>query len=281
VEAAEFLAQTGAQRIGRLRKRLGQAAANPGSEDAVHDLRVAVRRVLAWIAAWESVVGPAPGLQRARRSLKNLMSPLGRLRDAHVKREWIRRRVPTGDTASYRYAILVQSDVIGWEAKVRDLLGQRWPARIRIEVPTVRTRSRSGSDPKDEGRRLLETLANDVLRHRVDALDPADTAALHRMRLAFKRYRYSWEIFSPCFAGAGQATAKRYQALQTLLGTIHDCDVILREARWFRERVQPSARESVLEASFRRLRDEKFSEFRRIADSPRGLSRLLGPASLR
>ncbi len=276
MEAAGFLAETGRNRIGLFRDRLKEAAADPASEKAVHDLRVSIRRVLAWIAVREMLLGPDPGLREAGVSLKKLMSPLGRLRDAHVKRDAIRRRVPSGDRPSYLYAVLVASDVLRWEGRVRKLLRERRATKIRIRVPKKGVAPRRGIDVAAEGSRLLTQLAKDVARHREEALDPANPEALHRMRLAFKKYRYSWELLSPLFPRDGQATSKRYQAFQTLLGTIHDCDVILQEAAAFRKGTAAFRGESLLEASFRRLREEKFGEFRKVAGTAAGLSRVFG-----
>jgi CHAD domain-containing protein len=280
LKVAAFLADAGRERIGRFRDRLKEAAADPASEKAVHDLRVSVRRVLAWIAVRERLLGPDPDLQIARASLKKLMNPLGKLRDAHVKRDAIRRLVPSGDRPSYLYAVLVASDVLRWEGKVRRLLRGGWPARIRIRAPKRGIAPGAGNDLAAAASRLLSRLAKDVARHREAAQDPANPEALHRMRLAFKKYRYSWELLSPLLPRAGKAAAERYHAFQTLLGAIHDCDVILREAGAFRKDTAEFPEESTLEVSFRRLREEKFREFRRIAGTSRGLSRLFGTGAL-
>jgi CHAD domain-containing protein len=276
LEAAAFLAKTGNERIGRFRERLKEAAADPTSEKAVHDLRVSIRRVIAWTAVWEGLLGPDPVLREARASLKKLMSPLGKLRDAHVKRDAIRRHVPSGDRPSYLYAVLVASDVLRWEGRVRKILRERWPAEIRIRAPKKRVAPGSGIDVAAGASRLLAQLAKGVAKHRKAALDPAKPEALHRMRLDFKKYRYAAEVFSPLYPRAGKAAAKRHQAFQTLLGTIHDCDVVLAETGSFRKVIMESRGETTLEAAFRRLREEKFREFRRIAGNGAGFARMFG-----
>jgi CHAD domain-containing protein len=279
LQPAAFLSEAGEERISRFRERLREAASNPASVDAVHDLRVAIRRVLAWIAAWERLVGPHPGLREARASLKKLMTPLGRLRDAHVKRDAVRTNVPIGDRQSYLYALLVASDVARWERAVRTLLGERWPARIRLRVPKKGPAPEGGAEIAAEAAGLLEQLEQDVSKHREEALDPARPDALHRLRLAFKKYRYSWELFAPLLAQPVKSTAKRYHAFQTVLGTIHDCDVILREASSFREYAGVTGGESTLEAAFRRLREEKLGDLRRMAGTPARLARIFGRGS--
>ena len=276
MDAASFLAGSGKERIGRFRARLKRAAGNPASEEAVHDLRVSIRRLLAWIAAWEGLLGPDPGMGHARSSLEKLMSPLGKLRDAHVKRDWIRNLLPEGDAPSYRYAILVASDVLRRERACRRLLRERGPARIRIGIPEDPAAPGPGDDVRAAARRLLAGSAREVTRFRHDALDPANPAALHRMRLAFKRHRYLREVFAPLFPDAGGTVAKRHQDFQTLLGTIHDCDVILAESRSFMKGI-PGRRGggSAVETVFSRLREERFLEFRRVAGTARGLDGIL------
>lgn len=59
------------------------------------------------------------------------------------------------------------------------------------------------------------------------ALDPGAARAQHNLRIAAKRLRYVLELTEPCFgpeAGAVRGFAKE---LQTILGDLHDCDVML------------------------------------------------------
>jgi len=276
LEAAAFLAESGRKRSARVREHLKRAAANPSSDEAIHDLRVAIRRVLAWIAVRDAILGPDPGLRATRSSLKTLMIPLGKLRDAHVKRDWILQFVPEGDEPSYRYAVQVSSDILRWESRVRKCLGTRSTRRLRVTFP----RGTGGLGGRLEAAilapGLLGRLEREVSKHRDAALDPAHPEALHRMRLAFKKYRYAAEILLPLFPKATEETANRLHAFQTLLGTIHDFDVLLAEARDFRRDILGVATESVLENAFRRLREERFREFHEIAGPPDSLAGVFG-----
>jgi len=266
LEVAAFLSEAGRARIDLFRKRLGRATADPASEEAIHDLRVSIRRVLAWTAVREALLGPDRDLREARSSLKALMSPLGKLRDAHVKRDLIRTILPKGDESSYLYALRLAGDVQRREEKVRRLLGRKSARRIRVPLPPARTGRGSGADVSVAGLRHLSMLGRAVRKHRKGAVDPSNPEALHRMRLAFKKYRYAAEVFYPLFPRAGKTIAKRHQAFQTLLGTIHDCDVILLDVRSFREGCLGEKAECALETAVRALRSEKFRDFLRIPD---------------
>jgi CHAD domain-containing protein len=266
LEAAAFLAETGWARIDLFRKRLGRAAADPASEEVIHDLRVSIRRVLAWIAVRDALLGPDRDLRAARSSLKTLMSPLGKLRDAHVQRDMIRTILPKGDEPSYLYAVLVAGDVQLREEKVGVLLGRKSARRIRVPLPTGRTGRGSGADASVAALRHLSMLGRAVRKHGKDALDPSNPDALHRMRLAFKKYRYAWEVLEPLLPRAARTGGKRLHDFQTLLGTIHDCDVILVDVRSFRDGCLGEKEECALETAVRALRSEKFREFERIAE---------------
>ena len=276
MEAAAFLAESGRKRSARVREHLKRAAANPASDEAVHDLRVAIRRVLAWIAVRDALLGPDRRLREARSSLKALMTPLGKLRDAHVKRDWIRNVVPEGDESSYRYAVKVSSDVLRWEARARERLGAESTRRLRIPLPKGAGDLGGQLEAATLASNLLGELEREVSKRRDAALDPGHPEALHRMRLAFKKYRYAAEILLPLFPKATEKTAKRLHAFQTLLGTIHDFDVILAEARAFRRDLPGEPPECTIETAFRRLREEKFREFQDVAGTPDALAGVFG-----
>jgi CHAD domain-containing protein len=276
VEATAFLEESGRTRATWFREQLKRASADPTEDEAIHDLRVAIRRVLAWISVRNALLGPDMRLREARSPLKTLMNPLGKLRDAHVKRDWIRNVVPEGDEPSYLYAVQVASDVLRWESRVRKRLGARSTRRLRVPLPRGTGGPGSRLEAAILAPDLLVRLEREVSKHREAALDPAHPEALHRMRLAFKKYRYAAEVLLPLFPKATEETAKRLHAFQTLLGTIHDFDVILAEARAFRRDIPGVTAESTIEIAFRRLREERFPEFREIAGTPESLATVFG-----
>lgn len=62
------------------------------------------------------------------------------------------------------------------------------------------------------------------------ALDPGAGRAQHDLRIAAKRLRYVLELTEPCFGPEAGATRGFAKELQTVLGDLHDCDVMLPEA---------------------------------------------------
>jgi hypothetical protein len=80
----------------------------------------------------------------------------------------------------------------------------------------------------DNVERIVRVRLDELCSFIPAALDPAEVAALHDMRIAAKRLRYVLETTAePCFGPYAQKAAKRTKDVQDLLGEIHDCDVTL------------------------------------------------------
>src|SRR5258708_31620380 len=79
----------------------------------------------------------------------------------------------------------------------------------------------------DGAERISRVRLDELVSCVPEALDPAETTALHDMRIAAKRLRYVLELCGFCFGSYARTAAKRTKELQDLLGEIHDCDVML------------------------------------------------------
>lgn len=84
----------------------------------------------------------------------------------------------------------------------------------------------SGPLPPNAAR--IVSIRLDELRDLVDlALAPAASEAQHDMRIAAKRLRYVLEIFEPCLGEEAKAARDAAKRLQSVLGDLHDCDLML------------------------------------------------------
>ncbi len=59
------------------------------------------------------------------------------------------------------------------------------------------------------------------------ALAPDASEDQHDMRIAAKRLRYVLEIFAPCLGEEAEAARRAAMRLQSVLGDLHDCDLML------------------------------------------------------
>lgn len=254
---ASFLEKTGKARLSRYRSCLEKASLRPGEKE-IHDLRVSIRRLQSFSDVAASISGKEPFPARDRKRIKDLMRPLGKLRDAQVKILRLRKIAPTGEEATYLYALSVRSDADRWEDRIREILRDGSRTRFRDRKPSRALAPGSGRNLRERARSVLRKLEESVESSREKARDEANVEALHRMRLAFKKYRYSVEILAPLFPSVTAELLKRLHAFQTLLGDLHDLDVLLEEAEHFRRRVLELQTESVLESRVRGIRRREF-----------------------
>ncbi len=92
----------------------------------------------------------------------------------------------------------------------------------------------------------------DELRGFADAaLSPDASAAQHDMRIAAKRLRYLIEIFAGCIGAEAEEARRAAKRLQSTLGDLHDCDLMLPKV----EAIPAAA------AVLRRRRERLFQEF--------------------
>lgn len=273
-----FLPEAGAKRLRRLLAALRRAAGNPG-EEAVHDLRVAIRRMLAFLdLAAPLSGGERPHPPEPKRTLLRLMRPLGRLRDAHVKLLRLKALAPTADPGTRLYALAVRSDAEKWERLAARALTRAKPARIRKAFRALPLSPRPAADLETPALAILRAREAEVARIAEEHLGDPSPDSLHELRLAFKAYRYTAEALSPLLPGLTPEAGDRLHAFQTLLGDLHDFDVLLAEAARFRLRVLGSPGpaldiETAVE-SVRRDSDHALLEMLRGGEGVSGLFRL-------
>ncbi|WP_437610462.1 CHAD domain-containing protein [Sorangium sp. So ce834] len=123
--------------------------------------------------------------------------------------------------------------------------------RLRLEPYLARLERRISR--KKAKKRGAEALARRAIRDALEdvralaASDPSDGAAMHALRIRFKRLRYSAETFSPLFGQRAERTAKSASRLQRRLGQLHDVDEAVAQMTKAEE-LSPDDRAAVVEA---------------------------------
>ncbi len=108
----------------------------------------------------------------------------------------------------------------------------------------------SGSLRPNVGRIVAVRL--DELRGFADAaLSPGASEAQHDLRIAAKRLRYVLEIFASCLDGEAKAARDAAKRLQSVLGDLHDCDLMLSKVEHI----------GSVEAVLRQRRERLFHDF--------------------
>jgi CHAD domain-containing protein len=125
----------------------------------------------------------------------------------------------------------------------------------------VKARAIEGLDPAGPLRpnvaRIVSVRLDDLRAFVDDALAPDASKAQHDMRIAAKRLRYVLEIFAPCLGEEAETARRAAKQLQSVLGDLHDCDLMLAKV----ERI------GSLATILRRRRRRLFQEFVKLWQS--------------
>lgn len=205
----------------RVVKELENVRKSP-DPDAVHDLRVAIRRCRSIGSVMEEV-DLDPAWPEMRKTAKKLFWGLGELRDAHVLEEWVQKLGP--DTDPVRAQLLStfeenenQLTTVAlrqaekFDEKNWKRLGRRLRSRQRL-VPVGGLAAECLALERLEEAKALHTVA----------LRSEKAKSWHALRIGLKKLRYTVEGFLPQHYEAWGQDLKR---VQDLLGDVHDLDVL-------------------------------------------------------
>ena len=119
----------------------------------------------------------------------------------------------------------------------------------------MKARRVKGLDPggalRPNAARIVGTRLDELRGFADEALAPDASAAQHDMRIAAKRLRYVLEIVGPCIGEEAKAARDAAKRLQSALGDLHDCDLMLPKV----EQIGSAA------ALLRKRRKRLFNEF--------------------
>ncbi|WP_437636027.1 CHAD domain-containing protein [Sorangium sp. So ce854] len=279
ISAADFLGPVLLSCIERVRadarRVVATSAQGEGAEpdvEAVHDFRVALRRLRTLLKPARRIYGKRR-LRPIADGLRAFARATGTLRDEEVLREtltelelgdearaaidaWIARRAQREHEARAYIVDLLRRDRPGDAPVTGDAGAPQADApagkRLRLERYLARLERRV-SRRKKAKRRGAEALARRAIGDALDDVralattDPSDGAAMHELRIRFKRLRYSAETFAPLFGERAERTAKSASRLQRRLGQLHDVDEALAQMTGA-EGLSPDERAAVTDA---------------------------------
>ena len=197
------------------------------SEEAVHDLRVATRRLLA-VLDIVRVLDPHPGLQKARRSLKIQVDDLDDLRDVQVMLVEISETIDNfSDLKSF------ETHLQGREKRLLRLARKRINAlklsEFKKRIEEISESLKKPTDNDTSRVQSYQAVDNTYLKTmqafvQVDASQPS---TIHRLRLAFKKFRYMVEVIQPMIPDYPELHLEHMHAYQSAMGDIQDIEVFL------------------------------------------------------
>jgi len=192
----------------------------------VHDLRVSIRRLRAHFRAVRLIL---PGFEdrRAVVGLRRLMRHLSRFRDLQVQQAMAGKLLAENPCLS-DYMQRLEEDEISATRLLAEALAS---FSEDLVADAVSTACRGLDEARSRGpdmRRLAGRLAG---RHQRlialrSAADPSDPATIHRLRVAFKKYRYLVEPLARFSGNPDPAVLARMHDLQGAMGDVQDLAVL-------------------------------------------------------
>ena len=201
------------------------------SEEAVHDLRVATRRLISTLDLVDRI-RPEADLRQARRALKRHLDMFGPLRDVQVQLLTIAKLLSSFPELQGFYDFLAKR-----ERKLTRRLGRELErvktGKIRKSVAVAARQLEALPDTpaiqranRAEAIMAIETAFNRVVE-RKQAITPTDGPSIHRMRVTFKKFRYMVESLAPLRGYTTSKQLKAMNAFQGSMGDIQDAEVLL------------------------------------------------------
>jgi CHAD domain-containing protein len=190
--------------------------------DAVHDLRVAIRRCRT-MADVLSEVNPSSGWRKLKKTSRDMFHKLGLLRDVQVECDWVKKLAPARDPI--RRALLQH---LGTREKQfrkasREALHQFDRKEWKKWQRKLPEKARFFPLESVVYQRLALARLHEVVQLYQAARRGRSRIAWHRLRIGLKRFRYTVENFLPQRSEVWIEDLKR---LQDLLGEAHDLDVL-------------------------------------------------------
>lgn len=232
-------------------------------DEAIHDMRVALRRLRVVLKLSRRLFGRFH-VDAIRASFTRVHRASGVLRDEEVLREtltglelhedaldrWIARRARNEERLRAIIEHRLRMGHLRQPLRALDAL-------LTLPVPPRRRRALAPFARKAVEKALAEVDDKRALAR------PDDVLAMHALRIAYKRLRYTTEIFAPALPPNLASLAEPSARFQKRLGEIHDLDVA--RAVITRARALPAPVRTHVLAAIERERAAKVELYRRDA----------------
>jgi CHAD domain-containing protein len=224
---AKYAEAEAKDRLKIVSKNLRKTRKHPDDAEAIHDLRVAIRRYTQCLRTFIDVFDPAAA-RKIRRGLRKLMDRCGNVRNLDVATE-VLETAGTPPAGSLKKDLRKQRKAA--ERDLRSALDE-WQARKTprqwqhsLESKAKRKEAKQLSVPL-KARAVMPSLAEELFLAGARAANPkANPEKIHEFRLLTKRFRYALELFRPVYEPGLEAKLEELRNLQDRLGAINDCAI--------------------------------------------------------
>jgi len=204
------------------------------SNEAVHNLRVATRRMLALIQLLNSI-SPRPRLRKLMRAFKDQLDEFDNLRDTQVILDEVSKLIhelPQLNDFQKHLQFAEEKLLRKLRKEIKQLESSEISKRIRKTHVAIEAETNN-----DLSSQLMQVVDDVYLitQQRLGWVDLTRSATIHRMRIAFKALRYMIEIVHPLLNDFPIENLKRMNGYQSLMGEIQDAEVFAQKLADFSE----------------------------------------------
>ena len=200
------------------------------SENSVHELRVETRRMLALGTLFRAMWWD-DRLAEIERCLKRMFKRLSRLRDTHVQLMFVeeaQERFP--ELAKFHKALAKREVRLTrrLEASVDKFPLRRVQKLVRSVRKNHRSRRKRASSHHNEWSRVCRHL-DDTFKRVTELrseINPQDSVTIHRVRVAFKKFRYLVELLQSMLTGVTAHQIEAMHDYQSMMGEIQDVETL-------------------------------------------------------
>ena len=216
----------------RSQSELAKFAAR-GDRARAHDLRVALRRLLAVLELAAALDVPAS--RKPVRRLERTLSSLSPLRDLEVEKKAL-EAMSDDEPELAELAVELEHERAALARRLSEKLGRFRTAQTERALQATAERL-DALPPAPDAIKIVVLArverAYTKFARRRSSVCGADHAALHRARVAFKQYRYVVEAAMPFLPARAARELLLMKELQDELGGIQDTSVLLEALRRF------------------------------------------------
>lgn len=218
----KFVAKQTDARWLKFSSELKRATNSPHDAEAIHDLRVSIRRLVQCFRSFAEFYDK-PDIKKVRKPLKKLMAHCGAVRNYDITIELLNEAGLAGDRAT---ALLQQRRSEEEAELVKTLKRFRKRKLTWGHKPSAPSGDRwLGNDPPQVNatRVLPQMFAELVAAGRQAAQPGAAYDRIHRFRIQAKRFRYTLELFQTFYGQNVEHGLDELKQLQDKLGALNDC----------------------------------------------------------
>ncbi len=220
------LLENGSRRYRRMLKKSRHSSSNT----IVHRFRVETRRLASTLESLAAFLGRKK-TQPALAKLKRHLDAFDDLRDVQVQIALVSQCIPECPPANLFARYLSRRE-------------KRLAKQTRKKIRDFKTRPLAecveacSDELKVLGEQISRRTAATLMERTVDraflrvrrlrrAIDPSNSATIHKTRLAFKKFRYMVEALSPGLSAVTKTQLAAMRDLQAIMGDIQDCEILL------------------------------------------------------